>query len=103
MERIARGSRIPDRICDFRGGVKSAPVEASTERRKLPERRAQSVEDLVKIRVVFIETLNLFDRVHDRRVMFVVEEPSDLRKRQSRQLAAEIHRDLARKGDRLRV
>src|SRR5580765_7277237 len=84
-------------------GVEIAPAEGTVSRRKSAERRAQSVECLVKIRVVFVQTVDLLDRVHHRGVMLVVEQSSDLREGELRELAAEIHRDLARERDGLGV
>src|SRR6266542_2368223 len=52
------------------------------------------LDDLAEIRVVFDQALDLFDGMHDRRVMLVVEEPADLGIGEPCQLAAEIHRDL---------
>src|SRR6476661_5256882 len=61
------------------------------------------LDDLAEIRVVFDQALDLLDGVHDGRVVLVVEEPADLRVREAGQFSAEIHRHLARKGDRLGV
>ena len=47
--------------------------------------------------------LDLLDRVHDGRVVLVVEKSPDLRVRELGQLPAEVHRDLPGKGDRLGV
>src|SRR5258708_3221680 len=83
--------------------VKIGPVEGPKNPPNSPKGRAQGVECLVKIRVVFVETLNFLDRVHHRRMVLVVEQSSDLRKRETGEVSAEVHRNLAREGDSLRV
>ena len=49
------------------------------------------------------QLVDLVDRVHDRRVVLVVELAADLRIGEVGQLLAEVHRHLAREGDLLRV
>src|SRR5450759_1651385 len=67
------------------------------ERRGLPVALEESLYDLAAIRVVLGKALDFLDGVHDGRMVFVVEKPSDLRVRQGGQLAAEIHGHLPRK------
>lgn len=57
----------------------------------------------VEIRLLLPEQVDFFDRVHYGGVVFVIELLPDVGIGQVGQLLAEIHRDLARKGDVFRV
>src|SRR6476660_4235925 len=69
----------------------------------LPETIEKIADQSVEIAVLFPQVLDLTDRVNNGRVMLPAEAPADFWKRRMRQRLAEVHRDLARHGDRLRV
>ena len=84
--------------------MKIGGAEISRRRRRRSTIRLQEpLDDLAEIRIVFREPLDLFDRVHHRRVVLVVEQTADFRIGKTGQFPAEIHRDLSRKRDRLGV
>src|SRR5690606_5889792 len=60
--------------------------------------------DLVVDRAALLHELaDLLVRIHDGRVIAVAEQLPDLRQREARHLAAQVHRDLARGRDGLRT
>src|SRR5689334_4483257 len=76
-----------------------ACAKATVSAKSFEESRHQGVE----IAVLFSELLDLADRVDDGRMVLAAEAAADLGQRRPRQRLAEIHRNLARHRDRLRV
>src|SRR6185369_13865914 len=62
----------------------------------LPELLREHVDRARELLIVLHQLIDLFDRVHDRRVVLVVEQLSDLGVREIGQVLAHVHRDLAR-------
>ena len=59
----------------------------------------ESLDCAVEITVLFSEAPDLLDRVHDRRMVLVVELFTDVRIREVRQFFTQVHGHLTRKGD----
>jgi len=60
-------------------------------------------DQVVEIAVLLAQFFDLADGVDDGRVVLAAKAPADLRKRCVGQRLAQVHGDLARHGDRLRI
>ena len=71
--------------------------------RSLPESLQEVVDELVEISILLPHAIDLPDGVNDRRMMLASEAASDFWERCICQRLAEVHGNLTRRGDRLRV
>src|SRR6478736_4007385 len=84
-------------------GLTPGPVDTCGKREILPERLQEVVDECVEISVALSHVFDLPDGMNHRGMVLAAVAAADLRQRGVRQLLAQIHRDLTRDRDRLRV